>query len=107
MIKRLLVLLAIMAFTLSLAGTCLSEGNLSEGTGKEVRGSVAGIEGSKVTILDRMGNKETIEVKDPAELQDLKAGDRVSVKDGMLTKESGVSSAPGPSDSTPGPTYHF
>ncbi len=100
MIKRLLVLLAAMAFTVSLASTCLSAG-----MGKEIKGSVTKIEDSKVTILDSMGNEKTIEVKDSAALLDLKVGDRISVKDGMLTKESGGSSAPEPAAPAPGPKY--
>jgi hypothetical protein len=100
MAKRLLTLLAVMAFTLSLASTCLSAG-----MGKETKGSVAKIEDSRVTILDDKGNEKTIEVKDPAALQDLKVGDRIFVKDGMLTKESGGSSAPEPPARTPGPQY--
>ncbi|MGE5300327.1 MAG: hypothetical protein ACM3MB_05115 [Acidobacteriota bacterium] len=89
MIKRLLILPAVMVFALSLTSTCLSAG-----MGTEVKSTVTKIEGSIVTILDSMGSEKTIEVKDPATLQDLKVGDRISVKDGMLTKEGSGSSAP-------------
>lgn len=91
MTKRLLVLLMATLFTLSLAST-----GLSAGMGKEVKGTVTKIEGSKVTIVDSAGNEKTIEAKDPEMLKDLKSGDRVSVKDGMLTKEGAGSSAPSP-----------
>jgi acylphosphatase len=82
MTKKLLVLLAVIAFTLSLASTCLSAG-----MGKEIKGSVAKIEDGKVTILDSTGKEKTIEVK-IHRLQDLKVGDQISVKDGILTKEA-------------------
>jgi len=96
MTKRLLILLAVMAFILGLAST-----GPAAGMGKGLKGSVARIEGSQVTILDDLGNENNIEVKDPIALRDLKAGDRVSVKDGMLTKDRPGSSAP--EQSAPGP----
>lgn len=100
MTKRLLVLVAVMAFTLSLASTCLSAG-----MGKEIKGSVTKIEDGKVTILDSMGNEKTMEVKNSAAFPDLKVGDQISVKDGMLTKESGGSSASKPAAPPPAPKY--
>ncbi len=100
MTKRLLVLLVVVAFTLGLASICLSAG-----TGKEINGSVVKIEGSKVTILDSSGNKKTIEAKNTAVLRDLKLGDRISVNDGMVTKETGGSSAPEPAAPATGPKY--
>ena len=100
MAKRLLILLAVMAFTLSLASTYVSAG-----MGEEIKGSVTKIEDGKVTILDAMGNEKTMKVKDPAALQDLKVGERISMKDGMLTKESGGSATPEPSAPAPGTKY--
>jgi hypothetical protein len=100
MAKKLVILLAVMAFTLSLASTYLSAG-----MGEEIKGSVTKIEDGKVTILDAMGNEKTMKVKDPAALQDLKVGERISIKDGMLTKESGGSSAPEPSAPARGSKY--
>ena len=50
-------------------------------------------------------DKDLTQVKDPAALQDLKVGERISIKDGMLTKESGGSSAPEPSAPAHGPKY--
>jgi hypothetical protein len=101
MTKSLLVLLAVMAFTLSLASTCLSAG-----MEKEIKGSVTKIEDGKVTIMDSMGKKEkTIEVKNLAVVPDLKVGDQISIKEGILTKESGGSSAPEPPAPTPAPKY--
>jgi hypothetical protein len=91
MIKKILILLAVMTFTLSLAGTCLSAG-----TGKEIEGAVTKIEGSRVTILDNMGGEMAIEIKDPATLKNLTVGDWISIKGGMLSKESGKSSTPAP-----------
>jgi hypothetical protein len=101
MTKSLLVLLAVMAFTLSLASTCLSAG-----MEKEIKGSVTKIEDGKVTIMDSMGKKEkTIEVKNLAAFPALKVGDQISVKDGVLTIVSGGSSAPAPAVPTPAPKY--
>jgi transcription antitermination factor NusG len=100
MAKRLLILLAVMAFTLSLSSTYVSAG-----MGEEIKGSVTKIEDGKVTILDAMGNEKTMKVKNPAALQDLKVGEQVSIKEGMLTKESGESSAPKPSAPAHGPKY--
>jgi len=96
MIKKFLVLLAAMVFTLSLASI-----SFSEGMGKEIKGSVTKIEDSKVTILDSTGKAKTIEVKNSAALEDLKVGDTISVKEGMLTKEIGGSSSPKPAAPTP------
>jgi hypothetical protein len=89
-----------MAFTLSLSSTCLSAG-----MGKEIKGSVTKIEGSKVSIMDSTGKEKTIEVKNSEAFKDLKVGDQISVKDGMLTKESGGSSAPKPAAPPPAPKY--
>jgi hypothetical protein len=100
MVKRLLILLAVMAFTLSLTSTYVSAG-----MGEEIKGSVTKIEGGKVTVLDAMGKEKTIEIKDPAALKDLKVGEQISIKDGMLTKESGGSSAPKPSAPAGGSKY--
>jgi Flp pilus assembly protein TadD len=100
MTKRLLIILAVTAFSLSLATTYVSAG-----MGEAVKGSVTKIEGSKVTISDAMGNEKTTDVKDAAALQNLKVGDRISIKDGMLTKESVESSAPEPSAPARNPKY--
>lgn len=100
MFKKLFILSAIMAFTLSMASTYASAGMR-----EEIKGSVTKIEDGKVTVLDATGNEKTMKVKDPAALQDLKVGEQISIKDGMLIKESGESSAPKPSAPVHGSKY--
>jgi pyruvate kinase len=78
--KKLIVLLVAMAFALGVVGVSLS-------AAQEIKGTVAKIEGDKVTIQDAAGKQTTVSVNDPRTLQDLKVGDRVSIKDGKLTKE--------------------
>jgi len=80
MTKKLIVLLVAMAFALGVVGVSLS-------AAQEIKGTVAKIEGDKVTIQDAAGKQTTVSVNDPTMLQDLKVGDRVSIKDGKLTKE--------------------
>jgi pyruvate kinase len=78
--KKLIVLLVAMAFALGVVGVSLS-------AAQEVKGKVAKIEGDKVTVQDAAGKETTVSVDDPRMLQDLKVGDRVSIKDGKLKKE--------------------
>jgi pyruvate kinase len=91
--KRLLILLVAIVFTLSLASLGLSAGTVEKG----VTGTVTKIEGSKVSILDSMGNEKTIKVTDTEILKDLKVGDHVSIKDGQLIKEKEETKSPGTS----------
>ncbi len=79
MIKRLIVLVMVAAFTLGVAGMGFSA--------QEIKGTVAKIEGNRVTILDERGKQATISINDPATLQGLNVGDRVSVQDGKVAKE--------------------
>jgi len=78
--KRFIALLMVMALTLGVAGLSFSA--------QETKGTVAKIEGSKLTIQDDMGKKTTVQVKDQESLKEVKVGDRVSVKDGKVIKES-------------------
>ena len=92
MLKRLLIVLAVAVFSLSLASPVISAG-----MGDEIKGTVTKIEGTKVSVKDMMGDEKAVEPKNPEALSDLKVGDRVAVKDGILTKEGGSgSSAPSP-----------
>lgn len=50
----------------------------------EVKGTITKIDGNKVTVRDDKGKETTVEVKDP---KGLKVGDKVSIKDGVATKE--------------------
>ena len=84
--------------TLLLAAVCtlsLSCPALSVAMGKEVTGTISKIEGSNVTVLDSYGNEEKIEAKDKRVVKDLKVGDKISVKNDMLTREGVESPAPG------------
>jgi outer membrane lipoprotein SlyB len=79
MIKRLIVLLMVTAFTLGVAGMSFSA--------QEIKGIVAKIEGNQLTIQDDMGKQIKVQVKDQESLKEIKVGDRVLVKDGKVTKE--------------------
>jgi len=84
--KKLLILLVAMVFTLSVVGLSFSA--------QEVKGTVTKIEGSKLTIMDDMGKEKIVKVKDQESLKETVVGDRVSIKDGMLTKEAPKSPKP-------------
>jgi len=84
--KRLLILLVAIAFTLSVAGLSFSA--------QEVKGTVTKIEGSKLTIMDDLGKEKIVKVKNQEGLKEITLGDRVSIKDGMLTKEDVKSPKP-------------
>jgi hypothetical protein len=78
--KRMIMLLMVAVFTLGVMGLALAA--------QEVKGTVAKIEGDRVTITDV--TQTTVRIVDPKILQDLKVGDRVEVgKDGKVTKEGG------------------
>lgn len=83
--RKLLILLAVGVFTLSLAGPAISAG-----MGDDIKGTVTSIEGSKVTIKDGMGVEQTVEPANPEALKGLKVGDQAVVKGGILTKEGGA-----------------
>ena len=79
-VKRLIVLLMAMVFTLGIVSLSFPA--------QEVKGTVARIEGNKLTIRDDMGKEKTLKVKDLESLKEIKVGDRVLVKDGKVIKES-------------------
>jgi Cu/Ag efflux protein CusF len=79
MLKRSIVLVMAVLFTLGSVGLCFAAG--------DIKGTVSKIEGDQITILDAAGNEAKIKVEDQATLKDLKIGDKVSVKDGKVTKE--------------------
>ncbi len=78
--KKLIVLLMAMVFTLGVVGLSFSA--------QEIKGAVSKIDSDKLTILDSMGKKHIVKVKDLESLKGIKVGDMVSVKDGKVTKES-------------------
>ncbi|MBP2683581.1 MAG: hypothetical protein H6Q79_1620 [Deltaproteobacteria bacterium] len=88
-------------FVISLLFLGLASTGLSAGMGEEVKGTVTKIDGGKVSIKDLTGGEKTIEPTNPDALTGLKVGDRVSVKDGILKKESGA----GPPTPSPRPGY--
>jgi len=94
--QKLFILLVIAVFSLVFASPGITAMD-------EVKGTVSKIEGSSVTIKDTMGGEKTVAPKNPEVLTDLKVGDKVAVKDGILTKEGGMgTSAPAPE---PGKKY--
>ncbi len=80
--KRMIVLLMVAVFTFGVIGLALAA--------QEVKGTIAKIEGDRVTIADGTGKQTTVRISDPKILEDLKVGDKVEVgKDGKVTKEGG------------------
>ncbi len=77
--KRLIVLLMAAVFTLGIVGLSFSA--------EEVKGTVSKIEGNKLTIMDDKGKQVTVQVSDQGSLKEMKIGDKVSIKDGKVTKE--------------------
>ncbi|GAB5046456.1 selenite/tellurite reduction operon protein ExtJ [Thermodesulfovibrio sp. TK110] len=58
-----------------------------------VQGTVTKIEGKKLTIKQADGKEVTVEVKN---VKDIKVGDKVTVKNGVVTKEKGKEATPAP-----------
>ncbi len=73
--KKILVLLIALVFTFGVVGLSFAA---------DVKGTVTKVEGKKITIKDDKGKETTVEVKDTA---DAKAGDKVEIKGGVVTKE--------------------
>ncbi len=77
-IRRLIVLLMVVAFTLGVASLSFSA--------QEIKGTVSKIEGNMLTIMDDKGKQVTVQVSDQGSLKEIKVGDRVSIKDGKVMK---------------------
>ena len=92
--RRFFIIFVVAVYSLILASTAISGV-----VGEEVRGTVTKIDGVNITIEDFMGDERTIEVKNPEALTNLRLGDHVSVKKGILTKDRGA----GPSAPFPNP----
>jgi hypothetical protein len=92
--RRLFLVFMIALFFLGLASP-----GFSGVVGEAVKGTVTRIDGGKVSIRDFMGDEKTVEPINPEAITNLKVGERVSVKEGILTKEGGA----GPSAPSPGP----
>jgi hypothetical protein len=80
--RKLLILLVVTIFSLSLASLGISAGD-------ELKGIVTKIDGSTVSITDVLGNEKTVEIKNPEALKVLKVGDQATVTDGIVKKEGG------------------
>ena len=91
--KRLIVLLMTMVFTLGVEGLSFSaqaqgQAQAQAAQAQEIKGKVSRIDGNKLTILDDMSKENTVKVndKDLESLKEIKVGDRVLVRNGMVTK---------------------
>ena len=95
MITRKLLILSVLGLLfLGLAGV-----GVSEGQEEDVKGTVIKIEGGKVTVKDMFGAEKTVEPKNPEVIAEIRLGDRVAVKYGILTKEGGMGPAAPPTGS--------
>jgi hypothetical protein len=74
--KKVLVLLVALVFALGVVGLSFAA---------DVKGTVAKIDGKKITVKDEKGKEHTVEVKDTA---GAKVGDKVEIKDGKVMKEA-------------------
>jgi hypothetical protein len=74
--KALIALLVALVFTVGLVGLSFAA---------EVKGTVTKIDGKKLTIKGADGKETTVEVKEVP--KDMKVGDSVTIKDGMVTVE--------------------
>ena len=81
--RRVFIVLVAIVFSLALASPGITAMD-------EVKGTVTKMEATSVTIKDSMGGEKSVEPKNPEALKDLKVGDKVAFKDGILTKEGGM-----------------
>lgn len=75
-LKAIIALIVALVFTLGVVGLSFAS---------EVKGTVTKIEGKKITVKDAAGKETTVEVKEVP--KDLKVGDSVTIKDGVVTVE--------------------
>ena len=73
-----MILLVAAVFTLGIAAMSMSA--------QEVKGTVTNIEADMLTIVDDQGQTLTIKIQDSEMLKELKAGDKVEIKDGKVKK---------------------
>ncbi|MCX8029950.1 MAG: hypothetical protein N3A59_00025 [Thermodesulfovibrionales bacterium] len=76
-IKSIIALMVAIIFTMGLVSMAFAAA--------EVKGTVSKVEGNKVTVKDDKGKETTVEVKDA---KDVKVGDKVTIKDGVVKKEA-------------------
>ncbi len=84
-IKSIIAIMIVIIFTLGIAtmGFTAAAG--------ELKGTITKIDGKKVTVKDDKGKETTVEVK---EVKDVKVGDKVTIKDGVIAKEAVKKEAP-------------
>ncbi len=78
--KRILALIVAVVFALGM----VTMGFAGEAP-KEIKGTVSKVDGAKITVKDDKGKETTVEDKTA---KDIKAGDKVTVKDGKVMKEA-------------------
>jgi len=76
-LKSIIALMIAIIFTLGVATMGLASA--------EVKGTITKIDGKKVTVKDDKGKETTVEVK---EVKDVKVGDKVTIKDGVVAKDA-------------------
>ncbi len=80
--KSILAVLVAAALLLTFSGLSFAAGaEKAEKMG--IKGTVTKIEDNKVTVEDNMGKEMTFDVKD---VKDIKVGDKVKIKDGVIKK---------------------
>jgi outer membrane lipoprotein SlyB len=81
-VKKILALVVAMIFALGIVTVSFAA---------ETKGTVTKVDGAKITIKDDKGKETTVEDKTA---KDIKAGDKVVVKDGKVTKEAAPAAKP-------------
>ncbi|MGC9045975.1 MAG: selenite/tellurite reduction operon protein ExtJ [Thermodesulfovibrio sp.] len=88
--KKAVALLLVLTFVFAVAFTSFAADVKKT---EAVQGTVTKIEGKKLTIKQADGKEVTVEVKN---VKDIKVGDKVTVKDGVVKKEKGKEATPAP-----------
>ena len=75
--KKYLVMIVVIIFTLTIAGL---------GFAADMKGSITKIDGSKITVKGADGKETTVE----GDAKGMKVGDKVTVKDGKVVKKKAI-----------------
>jgi type 1 fimbria pilin len=75
--KKYLVMIVVIIFTLMIAGL---------GFAADMKGSITKIDGSKITVKGADGKETTVE----GDAKGMKVGDKVTVKDGKVMKKKAI-----------------
>jgi hypothetical protein len=75
--KKLLVVLVAIIFTLGVVGLCFAA---------DMKGTISKIDGEKITVKAADGKETTV----AGDAKGLKVGDKVMVKDGKVTKKKAI-----------------